>query len=86
MENGAQLLKPKKNDGLTSVHFAASNNDIHLLDYILCESKNPKSVANLASTEGWTPGHFAGFLNNFDSLNLLLESGADLTLKNNNGL
>ena len=35
VENGADLMKAKKNDGLASVHFAASNNDVHLLDYIL---------------------------------------------------
>ena len=40
----------------------------------------------MTNNEGWTPGHFAGFLNNFDSLNLLIENGADLRLKNRNGL
>jgi len=31
--------------------------------------------------EGWTPAHLAGFLNNYDSLNLLIEYGADLCAK-----
>ena len=35
VENGASLHKAKRDDGLAPVHFAASNNDIHLLDYIL---------------------------------------------------
>ena len=85
VENGAQLLRPKTDDGLTSIHFAASNNDVHLLDYILNESgENSNSVSNLKSKEGWTPAHFAGFLNCFDSLNLLLEHGADMSMQNSN--
>jgi ankyrin repeat protein len=34
LENGASLLKPKK-DGLTVLHIAASQNDIHMLDYAI---------------------------------------------------
>lgn len=83
VENGANLLKPKK-DGLTSMHFAASNNDIHFLDYILTTVDNAQNVANIKTVDGWTPAHYAGFLGNFDSLNLLLEHGADLKLKNVN--
>ena len=87
VENGAQLLKPKTDDGLTSIHFAASNNDVHLLDYILSESgENSKAISNLKSKEGWTPAHFAGFLNCFDALNLLLEHGADMSMQNSNKL
>jgi hypothetical protein len=43
-------------------------------------------VSNLTNNEGWTPAHFAGFLNNFDALNLLIENGAELNIKNKNGL
>ena len=80
------MLKGKKNDGLAPVHFAASNNDVHLLDYIITSVENPKFVSNLTNNEGWSPAHFAGFLNNFDALNLLIENGAELTAKNKNGL
>jgi len=73
VENGADILKPKRTDGLSSVHFAASNNDVHLLDFILSHAD---SDANVENHEGWTPAHFAGFLNNFDALNLLIENGA----------
>lgn len=86
VSHGAHVLTPKRNDGLTAVHFAASNNDIHLLDYIFSNSANPKLIANLKSKDGWTPAHLAGFLNNFDSLNLLIENGANLQLRNQNGL
>ena len=43
-------------------------------------------MSNLKNKEGWTPAHFAGFLNNFDAMNLLLEHGADLSSKNSNQL
>jgi ankyrin repeat protein len=86
VENGADLMHPKKDDGLAAVHFAASNNDVHLLDYILNSGENPKSVCAMVNKEGWTSAHFAGFLNNFDSLNMLIENGADLNSKNSSGL
>ena len=85
VENGADLHQTKANDGFAAVHFAASNNDVHLLDYILETVSNPKRVANMQSKDGWSPSHLAGFLSNFDSLNLLIEHGAQLTDKNNNG-
>lgn len=85
VESGASLLKSKK-DGLTSVHFAASNNDIHFLDYIMEQVDNKEKVANIKTADGWTPAHYAGFLGNFDSLNLLIENGADLKARNSNQL
>jgi len=42
VESGASLLKPKK-DGITILHIAASQNDIHMLDYAL-KVKETKSV------------------------------------------
>lgn len=80
VSNGAEVLKPKQ-DGITAVHMAASNNDIHLLDYIFNVCDNPKRAVNLQNDEGWTPAHMAGFLNNFDSLNLLIENGAEFGIK-----
>ena len=68
---------------MSAIHFAASNNDVHLLDYII--ETAGKSVVLLENNEGWTASHFASFLNNFDSLNLLLENGADLGSLNANG-
>ena len=64
---------------------AASNNDIHLLDYIVT-LENENLDINTKNLDGWTPAHMAGWLDNFDSLNLLMENGADITLKNNNNL
>lgn len=63
---------------------AASNNDIHLLDYALKLKQH--STLNIKNEDGWTPAHMAGFLNNFDALNLLIENGADISAVNNNNL
>ena len=86
MDRGADILKPKLNDGLTSIHFAASNNDIHLLDFIFrqCEAEDVKRIVNITNNDGWTPAHYAGTLNKFDALNILLEHGADLSIENSN--
>lgn len=69
------------------MHLAASNNDIHLIDYALkLGDENGVSNIDVPNKEGWTPAHFAGFLDNFDALNLLIENGSDVTKKNNNNL
>jgi len=81
--NGANVMKTKT-DGISLYHMAASNNDVHLLDYAI--SLKAHTSLNLKNDDGWTPAHMAGFLNNFDSLNLLLENGASLDEKNNNAL
>ena len=74
LANGASIYHPKK-DGMTALHMAASNNDIHFMDLIFQFESEP----NIKNNEGWTPAHLASFLNNFDALNLLLENGASLT-------
>lgn len=78
--HGADLFRPKQ-DGLTILHIAASQNDIHLLDYVI-KSQKVKNV-DIKSNDGWTPAHSASFLGNFDSLNLLLENGANLADQHN---
>ena len=79
-------MKPKISDGMTPLHIAAGSNDVHLVDFILSQVEDPSSAANVRNEEGWTPCHLAAFLNNFDSLNLLVEAGGDLTKKNDNGM
>eukprot|EP00347_Sterkiella_histriomuscorum_P009685 403340270 len=83
VENGASLLKPKK-DGLTVLHVAACQNDIQTLDFAI-KTKQTKSI-DIGNEEGWTPAHFASFLGNFDALNLLIENGADLSKKHSKNL
>ena len=75
---GGNMMKPKR-DGITCLHVAATNNDIHLLNFLL-ENRPTKSI-DIENQEGWTPAHFAAFMNNYDSLNLLIEHGANLWKK-----
>ena len=83
ISNGANVIKSKK-DGINPFHVAASNNDIHMLDYFI--QLNHHQTLEMQNVEGWTPAHMAGMLNNFDSLNLLIESGANLEKRNKNNL
>ena len=71
---------------MTALHMAATINDVHVVDFILNSVEDPNRAVNIATNEGWTPSHFAGFLNNFDSLNLLLEHGSDLGKESNVGM
>mmetsp|Transcript_2997 Transcript_2997/g.5067 ORF Transcript_2997/g.5067 Transcript_2997/m.5067 type:complete len:177 (-) Transcript_2997:604-1134(-) len=68
-----------KKDEISVLHLSAANNDVQMLDYLI-GLKLIESV-DLQNAEGWTPAHLSGFLNNFDSLNLLMEHGADLSVK-----
>ena len=54
VDNGAQLLKPRK-DGVTILHIAACENDVRMLDYA-CKAKTTKSI-DLAMNDGCTPAH-----------------------------
>ncbi|CAI2374403.1 unnamed protein product [Moneuplotes crassus] len=72
---GGNMIKPKK-DGLTCLHISATNNNVHILNYLL-ENRPTKSI-DIENAEGWTPAHFAAFMNAYDSLNLLIEHGANL--------
>lgn len=82
--NGASVTRPKA-DGITVLHMAASNNDIHTIDYLI-NLKDIDINVNVRNSEGWTPAHMAGWLNNFDAVNLLLENGANIAQKNANNL
>lgn len=84
VKHGADLKKPKKKDGLTALHIAASTNDIQLLDFVLqnVQHHERQEFINTKNLEGWSALHFAAFLNNFDSMSYLLDNGADLMQKN----
>ena len=50
----------------------------------MVEDKTEKDVdrlINAENNEGWTPAHFAAFMNNYDSLNLLIENNVDMFKK-----
>ena len=82
-ESGASLTHQKKANGMGPIHFAASNNDVHLLDYII--DTEGESIVAQENNEGWTPTDYACFLNNFDAVNLLMEKGANLSKTNQSG-
>ena len=73
-----------KKDKMGLLHIAASNNDIHMIDFATKLGAFP--TVDVKNAEGWTPTHLACFLNNFDALNILIERGADISLKHNEGL
>lgn len=52
------------------------------MDFVL--QRAGAAGVDLQTAEGWTPAHLAGFLGNMDSLNMLVEHGADLVTKRHN--
>ena len=86
VENGADVLMAKKDDGLAPIHFAASNNDLHLIDYIYNQVSDPAQISNVVNDQGWTAAHFACYLGRFDALNFLIENGANLSMRNELGV
>lgn len=65
---------------MTPLHVSASSNDVQVLEMLIEANRGD---INLANNDGWTPVHFAGCLNNFDSLNLLLEHGGKMNFQTN---
>ena len=65
---------------MTALHFAATHNDVHILNYTI-EHMDSKSV-DILNEEGWSPLHLAAFMGAMDSSSLLIENKADLRLKN----
>jgi ankyrin repeat protein len=55
-----------------------------MLDYFI-QLGNHESI-DIQNVDGWTPAHFAGCLNNFDALNLLIENGANICKKHKQNL
>jgi len=79
LESGANPVK-SKNNGMNLFHLAAANNDVRLLELALNQERH--YTVDMLTEDGWTPAHNAAFMNNFDSLNLMMENGADLSLQN----
>jgi ankyrin repeat protein len=77
IEQGASPLIPKAN-GLTIYHFAAANNDLLMLDYLM--KLNRHFHIDIKNSEGKTPASLASYFGHMDCINLLLENGADLRI------
>lgn len=63
---------------------AAANNDVRILD--LAISQKEHVTIDILTEEGWTPAHHAAFIENLDALSLLVENGANLSVRNKNGM
>jgi ankyrin repeat protein len=83
IESGAHPFKYEENTGSTALHFAAGNNDIYMIDYLLKLDKH--ITVDIQSLQGFTPAGFSCLEGRLDSLNLLLEYGADMKIKNSRG-
>ena len=83
VEGGASVMEPM-DQGVTVFHLAAANNDCNILDLAISQQEHIN--LDIKTDEGWTPAQHAGFMANFDALNLLLENGADLYSVNKSGL
>lgn len=82
LENDANIDLQDKN-GYTALHFSSQEGNIDSTKLLLSNDANP----NIQDIHGNTPAWVA-IMNwkggaNFDTLDLLIKNGADLTLKNN---
>lgn len=78
IERGADVNKP----GWTALHYAASNGHLAVMSLLL----EHHAYIDAASPNGTTPLMMAARYGSFESAKLLLEAGADPSLKNELGL
>ena len=81
-EMGSNPLLVNK-EGINCIHIAAANNDVQVLNFLLKKTEQVKGVVNLKSNDGWTAAHLAAIQDCYDSLNLLIERGANLFERHN---
>jgi len=82
MRHGLNLMQVNKMDGMSILHLSAATNDVPMLDLVFDtykkQNKTTKDLVNLEAMTGVTPMQLACLEGNFDSVNLLMEYGADL--------
>jgi len=82
MRHGLNLMQVNKMDGMSILHLSAATNDVPMLDLVFDtykkQHKTTKDLVNLEAMTGVTPMQLACLEGNFDSVNLLMEYGADL--------
>lgn len=81
VNQGARANLVSAYDKQTPLHLAADTLRISLSRKLLAQGANP----NARDSWSWTPLHNVARRNNPEIIRLLLEKGADKTLKNNNG-
>jgi len=82
IRHGASL-DLKDNQGLTPLHIAAINGRNLVIEKMI---QTGASVVDTLSTEGASPLHYAAFHGHFETCRTLLNRGASLDLKDNQGL
>lgn len=82
LDNGADINKPSH--GISPLIFAANTPEeggVTILKYLLEKGANP----NVQDFQGSTPLFVANFADNKETIKLLIDSGADTTIRNNSG-
>jgi ankyrin repeat protein len=69
--------------GLSAVHAATVGQNLQILRHLLYDTD--AALLNQATKEGMTPLHFAAATGRLGSLAILLEAGADISVRNKNG-
>jgi ankyrin repeat protein len=80
---GMDTNTPSTMDGMTALHFATMNGHVEIVHYLVLQGN-----ANLdaqAGSEGLSPLHMAGMSCNLKMVNLLLEFGASIETKSEDG-
>jgi len=70
-----------KAGGLTAVHFAAENSHTEIMKFFVNQMP---SACQLKDDNGWTALHYAA-KKDFEMVNILLQAGADVEARNNDG-
>lgn len=82
VENGAEFTKGAGEKNQTPLQTASIEGQVECVQYLI--GKLDVSQINLRDTmEGWTAAHGAAGKNQVECLKLLVEAGADLTIKSN---
>ena len=81
-QHGASLDDVTTDDQRTAVHMAVQYNQIPVLEYLV--NHHPAHIERV-TTEGYTPLHEAASSGSLDSLKILLDAGAKVNVKSNNG-
>lgn len=68
-------------DGLTALHQACIDNNLHLVEYLIKKNAD----CNCQDNEGWTPLHAAASCANLEIVKYLLSRGAIVDICNNEG-
>ena len=84
VDNGTNFAEQDK-DGLTALHFAASNGDIDYIHVVQLLIENGNSPDSATRDDGWTPLHTAASYGHDAYVSELLKNGSDIGFKDHEG-